>query len=134
MYRVIKNLSFCYGHRLWNYQGKCARCHGHNAVVQAEFSSEKLDSTGMVVDFDEIKAKIQKFLDESLDHKMILHRQDPLAKVLQDFGETVFLTEENPTAEHLAKLIFDHAKKTGLPATSVKVWETPSSCAEYQEE
>ena len=30
MFRVTKEIHFCYGHRLLNYDGKCRHLHGHN--------------------------------------------------------------------------------------------------------
>ena len=134
MYRVVKELSFCYGHRLLDYDGKCAHPHGHNGLVQIEFGAEKLDSRGMVIDFVDIKAAVKRFLDEELDHKMLLRRDDVLTKMLQDLGEPVYVMEDNPTAENIARLIFNDAKKRGLPVLSVRLWETPSSFAEYREE
>ncbi len=133
MYRVVKELNFCYGHRLLNYQGKCAHPHGHNGIVEIEFGSPRLDHRGMVIDFVDIKAEVKRFLDEELDHKMLLRGDDPLTKVLQDMGEPVFVMGENPTAENIAKVIFDYAKSRGLPILGVKLWETPSSYAEYRE-
>lgn len=134
MYRVVKELSFCYGHRLLDYEGKCAHPHGHNGLVQIEFGAEQLDARGMVIDFVDIKAAVKRFLDEELDHKMLLRRDDALTKILQDLGEPVFVMEDNPTAENIARLIFNDAKKRGLPVLSVRLWETPSSFAEYREE
>ncbi|MFO1462783.1 MAG: 6-carboxytetrahydropterin synthase [bacterium] len=133
MYRVVKELNFCYGHRLLDYQGKCAHPHGHNGIVEIEFGSPQLDHRGMVIDFVDIKAEVKRFLDEELDHKMLLRGDDPLTKVLQDMGEPVFVMGENPTAENIAKVIFDYAKSRGLPVLGVKLWETPSSYAEYRE-
>ncbi len=134
MYRIVKELSFCYGHRLLDYEGKCAHPHGHNGLVQIEFGAEKLDARGMVIDFVDIKAAVKRFLDEELDHKMLLRRDDVLTKILQDLGEPVFVMDDNPTAENIARLIFNDAKQRGLPVLSVKLWETPSSYAEYRGE
>jgi 6-pyruvoyltetrahydropterin/6-carboxytetrahydropterin synthase len=62
---------------------------------------------------------------------MILRRDDPLVKPLQEMGEPVFVVDSNPTVEHIAKIIFDFARSQGLPVESVKVWETPTSWAAY---
>jgi len=133
LYRVVKELSFCYGHRLLDYDGKCAHPHGHNARVEIEFGTAQLDHRGMVIDFVDIKSEVKRFLDEELDHKMLLRMNDPLAKILQDLGEPVFIMQVNPTAENIAFLIFEYAKSRKLPVLSVKLWETPSSYAEYRE-
>jgi 6-pyruvoyltetrahydropterin/6-carboxytetrahydropterin synthase len=130
MYRVVKKLDFCYGHRLLDYQGKCAHPHGHNGIVEVEFSREELDRRGMVVDFMDLKKELKVFLDQELDHKMLLRKDDPLTRVLKEMGEPVFEMQENPTAENIAQLIFNYALSRDLPVTAVRLWETPSSYAE----
>ena len=133
MYRVYKDIHFCYGHRLLNYDGKCAHPHGHNGKIVISLESKTLDKRGMVIDFGDIKDVVQKWVDEQLDHKMILRKDDELVKVLKDLKEPYFLMDENPTAENLARLVFDFAKSKKLPVKSVTFWETPSSSATYSE-
>lgn len=133
MFKVVKLLEFCYGHRLLDYEGKCAHPHGHNARVEVVFASESLDSRGMVIDFVDIKKEVHAFLNNELDHKMLLRSDDPLVKVLQEMKEPVFVMEANPTAENIAKLIFDFTRSKGLPVVSVRLWETANSFAEWHE-
>jgi 6-pyruvoyltetrahydropterin/6-carboxytetrahydropterin synthase len=131
MYRVTREIEFCYGHRLLNYDGKCRHLHGHNARVVIVLEAPALDPRGMLVDFGEIKRKVQLWIDETLDHTMLLCRADPILPVLQDSGERVFVMEENPTAENIARLIFDHTARSGLPVVEVTVWETEKCHASY---
>ena len=133
MYKVVKEIHFCYGHRLMNYNGKCAHPHGHNGKIEIELESKILDKRGMVFDFGEIKEIIQKWIDKELDHKMILKKGDPLVKILTDLGEPYFEMNENPTAESLAKMIFEYARSKKLPISRVTFWETQSSSATYSE-
>ena len=65
---------------------------------------------------------------------MLLRHDDPLVALLQQIGEPVFLLDSNPTAERIARLIFDKATDEGLPVVRVTVWETPTSFAEYRVE
>ena len=132
MYVVTRVIYFCYGHRLLNYQGKCRYLHGHNGKVEIELSSKKLDRRGMVRDFNEIKQSIQSWIDAHLDHTMILCARDPALPLLRKLREPLFVVEENPTAEHLAKLIYEETKRQGFPVTSVRLWETDHSFATYQ--
>ena len=132
MYKVLKEIHFCYGHRLLNYDGKCAHPHGHNGKIEIELESDELDERGMVFDFGDMKEIIQKWVDKELDHQMILKKQDPLTRVLKEMNEPVFLMNENPTAEALAKLIFDYAVSKKLPISKVTFWETPSSSASFK--
>ena len=131
MYQVVKEIHFCYGHRLMDYDGKCAHPHGHNGKIEIELAAGRLDKRGMVYDFGDIKEIIQKWVDRELDHKMILKNKDPLVKILKNLGEPYFLMEENPTAESLARLIFDYAQLKKLPISRVTFWETQSSSATY---
>lgn len=131
MYAVTKRIEFCYGHRLLDYNGVCAHPHGHNAIVEIEVSSTTLDARNMVVDFSEIRNVVKAWVDRELDHKMILRQDDPLVAALSALGEPMFLVDSNPTAERLARLIFDISRQHGLDVSRVTLWETPSSWATY---
>jgi 6-pyruvoyltetrahydropterin/6-carboxytetrahydropterin synthase len=131
MYSVTKRIEFCYGHRLLDYDGVCKHPHGHNAVVEIEVRTGTLDDRNMVCDFSDIKRIVKGWIDQELDHKMILRHDDPLVAPLRSLGEPIFIIDSNPTVERIARLIYDHAAGAGLPVVRVKVWETPSSFAEY---
>jgi 6-pyruvoyltetrahydropterin/6-carboxytetrahydropterin synthase len=131
MYSVSKEIRFCYGHRLMDYDGKCAHPHGHNGKIVIGLEASALDARGMVYDFGDIKEIIQKWVDRDLDHRMILKKNDPLVAILRKLGEPLFEMDENPTAESLAKLVFDYGKSKGLPIAAVTFWETESSSATY---
>ena len=133
MYSVTRLIYFCYGHRLLDYSGKCRHPHGHNGKIEITIQKDSLDALGMVMDFEEIKEKVQRWVDSELDHKMLLNTRDPLAKILQDLGEPVVLMKGNPTAENIARLIYNYAKSRKLPVACVRLWETVNSYAEYAE-
>ena len=132
MFQVTRELRFCYGHRLLNYDGKCRHLHGHNGRAIITLETERLDPLGMVVDFSTIKRVIGSWIDSQLDHRMILHKDDPVLPHLQAQGEPVFLVDVNPTAENIAKLIYDYAAAQGFPVTEVRLWETEDSYAVYR--
>lgn len=134
MYRVTRQIDFCYGHRLLNYDGKCKHLHGHNGRAVIVLEAEGLDHRGMLVDFTDIKRKVQRWIDENLDHTMLLCRDDPILPVFQERGERVFVMDVNPTAENIARLIFDHARESGLPVVEIVLWETNQCHASYQAE
>ncbi len=133
MYKVAKEIHFCYGHRLLDYEGKCAHPHGHNGKIVIQLETSRLDARGMVFDFGDVKEIVQRWVDEKLDHQMILKKEDPLVKILKQMKEPHFVMEDNPTAENLAKLVFFFAKSKKLPVSAVAFWETPSSGATYSE-
>lgn len=81
-------MEVAFAHRLHlNYESKCQRYHGHNAVITVYCCSEELDENGMVVDFSHVKREIS----ERLDHRCL--------NELFDF---------NPTAENLARYICEN--------------------------
>jgi len=131
MFRVTREINFCYGHRLLNYEGKCKHLHGHNGRALVTIETSQLDGRGMVLDFSEIKRVLSRWIAGALDHRMVLHRDDPAVPALQQLGEPVFLMDVNPTAENLARLIFDEAARQGFPVVEVRLWETPRCFATY---
>ena len=131
MYSVSKRIEFCYGHRLLDYEGNCRYLHGHNAIAEIEVAASSLDGQNMVVDFNEIKARLKTWIDRELDHRMILRHDDPLVAVLRAHGQPIYLLDSNPTAERIAQLLFDISREHGLAVVRVTVWETPTSCAAY---
>jgi 6-pyruvoyltetrahydropterin/6-carboxytetrahydropterin synthase len=132
MFEVTRELRFCYGHRLLEYDGKCRYLHGHNGRALITLASASLDPLGMVVDFTAIKRVVGGWIDSHLDHRMILHRHDPLLAYLQAQGEPIFPVDANPTAETIARLIYDFTAGQGFPVIEVTLWETEDSCAVYR--
>ena len=132
MYEVTRELAFCYGHRLLQYEGKCAWLHGHNGTAVLTLAAADLDALDMVADFQVIRARLGSWIDAELDHRMILRRDDPVLPALLDLGEPVYVVDFNPTAEGLARLLFEKAREFGLPVTAVRLYETPTCAATYR--
>ncbi len=133
MFSVAREFFFSYGHRLVRYDGKCRRLHGHNAKVRVEIASEgdELNEQGMALDFVSLKATIGTWIDDALDHRVFLAKDDPLAEVLKGAGEEPILFDGNPTAEQFAKMIFERAESVGLRVVRVEFWETQNCRATY---
>lgn len=131
MFRVTRQIDFCYGHRLLNYDGKCKYLHGHNGRAIIAIEAPKLDDRGMVLDFSDIKRVVSQWIDENFDHRMLLHRDDPAVPILREMGEPLYLFDENPTAENIAKQIFDFTRSQGFPIVEAHLWETPNCYATY---
>lgn len=132
MYSVTREITFCYGHRLLEYDGKCRHLHGHNGRAVITLSAPALDRLGMVVDFTTLKKVVGGWIDANLDHKMLLHRDDPVLPFLRQQGEPIFVMDANPTAENIARLIFDETEAAGFPVVEVILWETETSYATYR--
>ncbi len=104
MYTLIVRTAFEASHVIPGHAGKCARMHGHTYRVEAEFVGEELDEVGMLVDF----ASLRKSLEDLLpDH---CHLNDVL--------------DVTPTAENIARWIYEGLASRGLPIAAVTLWET----------
>ena len=117
MYRLRIEDTFDAAHKLVGYEGKCARLHGHTWKAEVFVTGEKLDDTGMLVDFSILKDRLKQ-ITGILDHSF-----------LNDFKEI-----GNPTSENLARYIFNNLKiLEGIKLEKVRIWESPSSWCEYHE-
>lgn len=132
MYTLTQKFQFCYGHRLQLHSGKCRNLHGHSATAEVALCYDKLQPSGMAIDFFEIKSKIGEWIDRELDHQMLLFGEDPICAELDRCKEPYRKLVAHPTAENIAHLIFNAAEEMGLPVISVTLWESEKSAATYQ--
>jgi 6-pyruvoyltetrahydropterin/6-carboxytetrahydropterin synthase len=123
MYEVSVDESFAAAHNLRNYHGKCEDLHGHNYKVRVTLAGKELDASGLLYDFVHLKQVIQGVI-RSLDHKYL--------NELKPFDAL------NPSAENIARYIYDETAKqllkavNGAGVTSVTVWETETAAATYR--
>ena len=132
MYSISKEVHFCYGHRLLHHAGPCQHLHGHSAKALIRLELEHLDALGMVCDFADLGQFVKKWLECELDHTLLLHHNDPLLPLLHAAGERYRALDCNPTAENIAKLIFDAVAQASFPVMEVTLYETASACASYR--
>jgi len=118
MYSIKVESSFSAAHNLRGYRGKCEELHGHNWKVEVVVSRDKLDKAGMLLDFKNLKIKLNKVL-ANLDHKY--------------FNNIPYFKKVNPTSENIAKYIYDRLKAQVSSVKSVVVWENDTSSATYEE-
>ena len=116
MYKISKQFSFSASHILEGLSPEhpCSRLHGHNYVVTVHLRSIKLDEKGFVKDYRELD-NVKKYIDEKFDHR---HLNDILPF--------------NPTAENLAKYLFDIFKQDMPELYAIEVSETPKTTAIYE--
>jgi 6-pyruvoyltetrahydropterin/6-carboxytetrahydropterin synthase len=131
MFRVTESLEFCYGHRLLRYKGKCAHLHGHNGRLEVTVEARDLDGQSMVTDFSAIEKVVRSFVEQNLDHKLLLSKDDPLVEVLRAQKEPLYVMDDDPTAEAIARHVFERVRSAGLPVSEVRLFETPTSVASY---
>jgi 6-pyruvoyltetrahydropterin/6-carboxytetrahydropterin synthase len=111
---------FAAAHSLRDYPGDCANLHGHNWQVEVLVASEELDEVGMVIDFRTIKTQTKTVINH-LDHHYL--------------NEVAPFDTLNPTAENIAKYLFDeialliNSQRVWIKA--VTVWETSRASATY---
>jgi 6-pyruvoyltetrahydropterin/6-carboxytetrahydropterin synthase len=146
-YTVTRRIEFDAGHRVYGHESKCAHIHGHRYVVLVTCAPiDDLDSIGRVVDFSVIKGKVGTWIDENLDHGMILCEGDPLVAIWNGGFKFVgrgpeehhkhFIMKDNPTAENIARMIYFRAEELlsdyYIKIVSVEVQETPNCKAVYE--
>jgi len=88
---ISKEFEFDYGHRVYTQElnvelslDSCLACrhlHGHRGKIGVHLQADELDNRGMVIDFKELNW-FKKWVDDVLDHKMILSINDPVLKTL----------------------------------------------------
>ncbi len=122
MFRIKVNSSFSAAHSLLNYKGKCESLHGHNWKVKITVLGESLDSSGMIMDFGELKHLLNGVLD-IFDHCHL--------------NKLEYFIKHSPSSEEIARYIFINLKelilKKECTLEEVIVWETDTSCASYRE-
>ena len=122
MFELTVNGEFEAAHQINGYNGKCQRLHGHNWSVEAVVTGNELDELGMLIDFKILKAELNNVLDE-LDHRYL--------------NELPVFAVKNPTAENIAKYVFENLSKSEIFSKSaaklkaIRIFETPKSCVTY---
>lgn len=119
MYQITVEGHFDAAHALRGYQGKCENLHGHRFRVIARVRAFQLDNIGLVLDFRELKSKLNEVL-ERLDHT--------------NLNEVPPFTDINPSSENLASTVYNELQKKlpGFELYSIEVWESPDASAEYR--
>ncbi|KGQ35494.1 6-carboxy-5,6,7,8-tetrahydropterin synthase [Gallibacterium anatis] len=141
MLKVAKEFSFDMAHLLDGHDGKCQNLHGHTYKLQVIVSGETENSgakKGMVIDFADLKRAVNELIISPMDHAFIYdqssERETKIAQLLQQLNSKTFALPMRSTAENLAQFIFQRLQENvGFHLHSVRLWETPTSFAEYGE-
>lgn len=117
MYTITKEFHFSAAHQLIHLPDghPCKRLHGHNYIVKVELKSKKLNKDQFVRDYGELRG-IKLYLDDVLDHKN-------LNEVFPNMA---------PTAENLAKRLFDFWRTSIPELSAIEISETPLTNARYE--
>ena len=139
---------------LTKHPERCRFPHGHTRTVEIVVQGDELDDRGMLADFTALKLAVGEFV-ERFDHSMVVNSQEPLLPALRDLYPDGVIVFENgePTTEAIARHIYEHVEEmlaAGCERTAasgvayrippgrarlerVRVWETPTTWAEYGE-
>ena len=123
MFEVTIEETFAAGHALRNYKGACENVHGHNFKVQVTIEGERLDDTGMLVDFLDVKQSMREVISR-LDHVFL--------------NDIAPFDVKNPSAENIAEYFYEELNrrlaKNPVPVQirEVRVWETEIQSAAYK--
>jgi len=113
---ITVSLTFAAAHQLPEHEGKCARLHGHTYGLEVTVEGTPQaagPAKGMVMDFAELRERVNRVVVEPLDHQL-----------LND------LFEHAPTAEAVAAWIFERLQNDGQPVVRVRLAEGPNSFVE----
>lgn len=106
MFTIKRSQKFEYAHRLLNHPALCQYLHGHSGNAEVEIMSKSLDGQGMVEDFSNLKNAMGRVLD-NWDHATLLQSNDPLVSTFMLHQQRLFLFDEPPTAEVMARTLFN---------------------------
>jgi 6-pyruvoyltetrahydropterin/6-carboxytetrahydropterin synthase len=120
MYEVTIIKTFSAAHFLADIGGKCEELHGHNFKVEVTVAAPQLKSTGLLIDFREIKEWLKSII-ESMDH--------------QHLNELTQFAGINPSSENIAHYICrelePQARSAQLQIARIKVWESENAVVTY---
>lgn len=112
--------------------------HGHSYKLEVFLSEGSLNAQAMVMDFGQLKEIVQKRIIDVYDHALILPQ--PVTLDERRAAGTLALTNKklefwlgNPTAEDMTRVFYNILKEAGLNVSKVRVWETRTGYAEYEE-
>ena len=149
-FRICKSFEVENGHMLSKHPDACQFPHGHTRKVEFVLESETLDQNEMVCDFKILKQVIHDYL-MTLDHALCMNTEDPaFGDMKVRYGDRIIAFEKtDPTTEVMAREIFHRCRdalkaysaqqdcryplRTSVKLTSVRLWETSSSWAEFWE-
>lgn len=120
-FTLTVEVEFAAAHQLRNYEGNCARMHGHNWKVIVEMTGQQLDDVGMLIDFKTMKHAARETARQ-LDH-YYLNDIEPFDRI-------------NPTAENIAVWFFDELSEAlnrpNARISAITVWENDRSSVTYR--
>ncbi|MDD3719088.1 MAG: 6-carboxytetrahydropterin synthase QueD [Actinomycetota bacterium] len=124
-YEISASAHFDAAHLLRDYDGPCARMHGHSFRVEAALAGSSLGPTQLLVDFHDLRRLLEEVI-EPFDHRC-LNEVEPFTRL-------------SPTSENIARHVYESlaARLAELPPGVRLAWvsvsESPDTRVVYREE
>ena len=105
---------------------------------------ESVECEGMVADFKDLKTCVEGLIVGKLDHALVFNTtthdlfEQALYELTRKHHKKVYEVAYRPTAENMARDFFHKINEYAIRhhdwhVHSIKIWETPTSYAEYKE-
>ena len=114
--RVRVAFDFEAAHKLPNHPGKCRELHGHSYRLVVSVDRPVSASSGLAIDFSDLKAVVNREVVVRLDHTYI--------------NDTI----DNPTAEVMAVWIWNALREPLSGLSEIELWETRRCAVVYRGE
>ncbi len=146
MYRVSIRHNFETAHRLSekNAPEKCLSIHGHSWWATVFIEGKKVNEEGMLIEFGQFKKVWRQFLDDHMDHHLMVVQGDPVVAAIRSVLPESRILELpfSPTTENVARWLCEKSEtilKTmegseNLHISKVHIQETSVNSAEYEPE
>ena len=135
MYQIRIEFTFDSGHRLLDFNGKCAYPHGHTYRAEVFIESQSLNDLGLVYDFTDLKDKVKTWVDDNWDHAFLVNSQD--SELISGLGSASLVRlyefqNENPSCEVMSRVLYEKTVELcDLAPAKVRLWESVDQYAEY---
>lgn len=132
MHWITKTMYTETAHRLPGHPGLCRNLHGHSYKWEVSIGCHKLEETGMVMDFSDLKKLMEEFISP-FDHAVVVTNKDThLLNYVAATNQRHVRMDSRPTAENMAswiKGLFEDRLGNEF-VVAVKIWETSTSYTE----
>jgi 6-pyruvoyltetrahydropterin/6-carboxytetrahydropterin synthase len=120
MYEISVVTGFSAAHSLRDYEGECARVHGHNWRVRVTVRADEPGANGIAIDFRDLK-RLTNEVVARLDHTCI--------------NEVAPFDVRNPTSENIARWLCEELRPklsaSGVTLARIDVQENENSSVSY---
>ena len=121
MFELKIETHFAAAHQLKMVAEKSENLHGHNWKVEVVLKGERLDKSGILMDFGEVKSHVADIIKQ-LDHQFLNELE-------------IFNDDTPPSSENIARFIA-HSLDSKMKCDNARVarvsaWESDNACATY---